>query len=644
MLVFGSHRDLLGNRPMALSSRLAPLVALLVATLIAGLPGNALSAELAPNDGDPTQEPHTEGVAQSAGNSGADGFDTKLPLSGIVDELSDGAWVCPTMASAYLSVSDRHDWVRIDTGLPADRQIMRCLGGSRKRMYFVASTKPWGSEYAVYAVEPGRKPIDVHVMPSLLTPPAAVPAAFCSDSVGALSTGANVNATVDGGATWHPTAPLFTTENAQIREIERVDNSRLAIADGKSLALFEVRPDATLNQIWRITAPGGVGLLRSPCDRSHVWVTEEEGMKRLNLTNGDADLVVPWKTIGSDQRYLIRIFPIWDNAFILWSRDLEKAKMVQETSVCGTTPTPEQQASIDAGLDKVRALTQKADGTYTAGRWFPTNGFAVVPSVKPHCLLLAIKGEARDFDLAADTLTPTSLHVVPPEPKPQEPAPASIKLFQDVVHLGRQLPAAEEEAIGERVIKRKDLKGDQALGLMKQEYQRAIDKHKAEGTLPPPRVNVAEQLDDLEKQLSEKEIDDIQTRANAKQFVSLDERLHWLKDEYEKAIAKHKTEGAAPKAGSTAKPGSTARPEAAPPAPAAPKPPAPQSIMCQILHLAEQLPDNEVQQVWTDARREGPNDPAKARLWVRDRMADLVAKHKADRTLAKPKSEAPDKK
>jgi hypothetical protein len=56
------------------------------------------------------------------------------------------------------------------------------------------------------------------------------------------------------------------------------------------------------------------------------------------------------------------------------------------------------------------------------------------------------------------------------------------------------------------------------------------------------------------------------------------------------------------------------------------------------------LSDDEVQQVWAEARLKGPNDPVQAMLWVKGRLEKLVAKHKAEGTLPKPKSDPPDPK
>ncbi len=538
-------------------------------------------------------------VSKPADTPRENGFDTKLPGVADVEQLSDGAWVCSSMEAAYVSASDAKDWTIVPTGLPAGRWVVQCLGGSKNRMYFVASTERWGNSYAIYAVEPGREPANVRSLP----PTAQPPAAFCSELIGAVSTGANLSVTADGGATWHPSPPLFETENARIMLIRRADASRLLVSDGRSLARYEILRDATLRQAWSVTPTDGVGAdTQVPaCDRSHVWLMGATNVTRLKLADGQADFAVPKNAVEANLRGVRNVIVVWDNAMIV----------------------------LNASAQKVRALTLQADGAYAAGRWFPTGGFAAIPTAKQHCLLLGAQGLAYDFDLAADTLTPTPLHVVPPKPKPPQLSPESIKLGEELAQLERQLPVAEVIAIGEGITKRNDLTSEQKLELLKKEYQLAIDKHKANGTFNPPPKPLIVQIVDLGKQLPNS---DAMRAAEARIWDEAGRKTRdpakqqeFVRDQFEKLVATYKATGTLLKPGNApATPGAAALN------------PVPESLFDQIARLGLQLPDGEARQAYADAAREFPKDTAKQSVWIKDRLEKLVAKHKADGTLRKP--------
>jgi hypothetical protein len=533
------------------------------------------------------------------------GFDTKLPtLPGLV-RLSDGAWVASCGAAAYVSESDLKDWSLLRTGIPDKCFISQCLGGSRKRTYFVASTDSSLAKFVIYAVVPGQDPTIIRSLPPLAQPPAA----FCSETTGAISTGANVGVTVDGGVTWHPNPPLFTADGARIILVQRVDDSRLLVSDGRSLVLAEVRPDATLREIWRISPPDGVGTVQVPIsDATHAWLFTGTGLSRLKLMDGEADIVVPKGAI--DFHDANRVVVVWDNAIIAWSRRRQ----------C------------------IRALTPKADIGYTLGHWFPANACVVLPSVKPHCLTFGVRGEAYDFDIAADTFTPITLHVRPPTPKPPQPSPVFNRLMDETAKLGLQLQRVEANAIGERVMKRKDLTPEQQLALLKDEYEAAINKHKADGTLNPPAKPLIVQIVELGKQLPNDEVSRAWDDARRKER---DTTKQWelVRDQLKKLVAKHAAEGTLRIPGAAE---ATDRPQIATPnARPAEANAIPESPLEQISRLSAQLPDKEVQQVYVDARLNGPNDPAQAREWVKRRLEKLVAKHKADGTLVKPEEVEP---
>ena len=101
-----------------------------------------------------------------------------------------------------------------------------------------------------------------------------------------------------------------------------------------------------------------------------------------------------------------------------------------------------------------------------------------------------------------------------------------------------------------------------------------------------------------------------------------------VKQQLEKLVAKHKADGTLPR---------PAADDAAPVPNGAARATDEDTLVLQILHLGQQLPEAEVKQVWDEARRKEP-DPAKQRLWVKEQFQKLIAKHKADGTLpnAKP--------
>jgi hypothetical protein len=204
--------------------------------------------------------------------------------------------------------------------------------------------------------------------------------------------------------------------------------------------------------------------------------------------------------------------------------------------------------------------------------------------------------------------------------------------------LSQQLPLAEANAIGEAIVLRKNLTNDQQLALMKDEYQLAVDKHKADGTLLPRQKSLHEQLEDLGHQLTGKEQSDILVQARKKKFATSEQTQLWMKAQYETLIAKHKADGTAVKPG-----GAVATPEGDVPKVSRAEPNRiPESWLDQISRLGSELPDDEVKQVWAEARLKGPTDPAKMREWVREHLEKLVTKHKTDGTLPSVEKVVPD--
>ena len=146
------------------------------------------------------------------------------------------------------------------------------------------------------------------------------------------------------------------------------------------------------------------------------------------------------------------------------------------------------------------------------------------------------------------------------------------------------------------------------------------------------------QIVELGKQLP----DDAATKAWAAQLWDEARRKRrepaaqqeYVRDQLEKLVAKYKADGTLPKP----KPGDavTGTDDAGPAADQ-------DALVLQILHLGLQLPEAEVKQVWDEARRR-ERDPVKQREWAKEQMEKLIAKHKADGTLPKPKSDPPDPK
>jgi hypothetical protein len=251
-----------------------------------------------------------------------------------------------------------------------------------------------------------------------------------------------------------------------------------------------------------------------------------------------------------------------------------------------------------------------------------------------------IKGEAFDLDLATQTLTPATLRVTPQWSKPvPEFSTEARSLLPEIVKLEKQLPGAEADAIGKRIFsgpKRvPDAEFDSALRTYRDELQRAVDKHMAEGPLPPRRMTIDDQLEQLRRQLPTAEVEAVQSQALAKPFKNAEQMMLWKKVEFEKLLAKHKAEGTLVRPDSAAaEPTATAQ-SAGPSAAVR----TPESWQDQLSRLTSELPGDEVQQVLVDARLNGPADVAKQREWVKRRLEKLIAKHKADGTLRKPNAD-----
>ena len=177
--------------------------------------------------------------AGAAAGPGGD-FDERLPGVGDLSRLADRAWICTSGGTVYVSASNPKDWSPLQTGLPAGSAVWSCAGGSQRRLYLVVQSGGAAQQYWLYAVEPGGKPKKLRTIPDL-----GRLAAFCSDTTGVLSTGANVGVTVDGGATWRPSPPLFERDGAEISLLRWVGRSRLLASDGDLLgALRAARRDA----------------------------------------------------------------------------------------------------------------------------------------------------------------------------------------------------------------------------------------------------------------------------------------------------------------------------------------------------------------------------------------------------------------
>jgi hypothetical protein len=110
----------------------------------------------------------------------------------------------------------------------------------------------------------------------------------------------------------------------------------------------------------------------------------------------------------------------------------------------------------------------------------------------------------------------------------------------------------------------------------------------------------------------------------------------FVRDRLEKLVERQKAGAALPNRG-----GAPAAENAAPRADRAKPNHEPESWLDEISRLTKQLPDGEAQQLWIDARLYGPADVARSRMWVKDRLEKLVAKHKANGTLRKPDDAAP---
>ena len=545
-------------------------------------------------------------------------FDTKLPGVSSTDPLADGGWICSTLESIYISTADPKVWELRKTGLPSGYGVHRCAGGSRNRMYLVV--QPAGKsnhDLALYAVEPGKKPAMLRALSGIDA------AGFCSETTGVLSTGANVGVTVDGGATWHPTPPLFEAANAEITLLRWVDQSRLLLSNGRLLALYELQPGATLRRVWRVETPTDCGIwTRScDCDDKQVWLMGKNAFHRLRLESGQQDMTVPRS--GSETN-----FRVVDGGLVSWG----------------------------FGASKLRAMVQKPDGTYTAGKWFALEApCGVIPLANPHLLVLTVRGAAYDLNFVADSLTPAPLHVTPQwSAPPDEQLPADDAVLRDAAMLEHQLTSSEVVAIGTRLMPaRKSMSNMQWLATYRDELQRAVDKHKLDGTLPPPRPlmlphipppapplqltkgfreSPQAQISLLESELSDDEVRQVWAEARLKGPNDAVKALLWVKGRLEKLVAKHKADG------------TLRMPEAeAPAAGDAPPKTDSDSLVAQILHLGLQLPEDEVKQAWAEARRK-ERDPVKQRQSVKDQLEKLVAKHKADGILPKPKSEPPDSK
>ncbi len=555
--------------------------------------------------------------ALPAGVASDGGVDTRLPGVASVDQLADGAWVCSTFESVYVSTADPHVWELRETGLPRGSGVHRCAGGSQNRMYLVVQPAGMSNhDLVLYAVARGTKP-------ARLRPLSGIDAAgFCSETTGVLSTGANVGVTVDGGATWHPTPPLFDAENAGIALLRWVDASRLLLSDGHVLDLYELQPGAKLRRLWRVTPPvdGGLWTRSCECDGKHVWLMGTDGFHRLKLEDGQQDRITPRSRIET-------AFRVVNGGLVTWG----------------------------PGASKLRTVMERPDGTYTTGKWLALQvPCGLIPLANQHIIAFTVGGAAYGLEFPADSLTPVPLHVTPQWSKPADAeSPETVALQRRVIDLSQQLPVAEVDAIGEGVLKRSDVTPVQRLALLAAGLQLAVDKRKAEGTLSPPRQMVVPPVEPivgpprenaasarfadavrLSQQLPENEVQQVWAEAKLKAPSDPEKARQWVAGRLERLIAKRKADGTLRTPGAD---------DLAPTADRAAPQPDQDALVGQILHLGLQLPGDEVKQVWGEARRKEPN-PAKQRLWVKDQLEKLIAKHEADGTLPKPKSDPPDKK
>ncbi len=86
------------------------------------------------------------------------------------------------------------------------------------------------------------------------------------------------------------------------------------------------------------------------------------------------------------------------------------------------------------------------------------------------------------------------------------------------------------------------------MSLLKEEYQAAIDKHKADGTFNPPAKPLIVQIVELGKQLPNDEVSRVWDDARRKER---DTTKQWelVRDQLKKLVAKHAAEGTLRKPG-----------------------------------------------------------------------------------------------
>ena len=306
---------------------------------------------------------------------------TTLPGAHAVTALAGGGALCATDSGQFLSVNDPTGWtaLSVPSANPAVPPAPLCVGGSRERIFFVMPTERSQFDYAVYSFVPGGKLLKARQLPGL--DGGFTPVAFRADKIGAISTGANLGVTLDGGVSWHPSPPLFDDASERVGVIKWAGASRILVSGRVrgAVSLYDVGDGGSVHRKWLYAngdIQGNFGAAGLAVDEEHCWVIGKAQFRRLRLADGVEDYSIPRQNSE-------RMAAALHGALLAW--------------------TPEW----------IQANWIKADGTVFRSRRFPVAVAAVLPLDKPRCLVLSRGGEGLSLDAEAGTLRHIDLRVSP---------------------------------------------------------------------------------------------------------------------------------------------------------------------------------------------------------------------------------------
>ncbi len=365
----------------------------------------------------------------------------------------DGSLV---MSSSYAtlmsSVENPVRWVEVakeNYGTRPERYLWP-VGGDRNRMYFTTSAKDYKTRVLCF-LEPGdieHRP--VREMPKRL-------AAFASGQVGAIEgDNGSVLLTTDGGATWHQTGSLVTSEG--ITRLHWTSDTRLVVADLYSIRCFE-RSGNTLTPSWsKEGLPPGREHLEF--DGQYVWAGSREILSRLDPVSGEIEA-----TIKLEYPVSAEGIAACRTCLIIWH---------YEHKVIGSGGTLIVKASL-------WRQTNRANDYESIPIDLSVTPIAAVELAQSTCVVFDRIGRGHLLDLATGELRAQELQVVyaPTTEPPEDSERPSLDKFMTKIALERRLPQNVRDAFTKEsleVLRREDLTPKQKVDWQLEEVWRLLEQ------------------------------------------------------------------------------------------------------------------------------------------------------------------------